>query len=148
MTSSLTILPLRALRGRMSHDHLSDCRPGCSPDPEERNTPGRSTARSQLLRIVLFGKRPEQGHASGSHEPSAFPVDPTQGLFLAVVERKNPPKQEAVSELLPSHEESCWNLLCWESKHRENPHITNARTVHNALFVLGPGVNLNCTQVH
>lgn len=57
---------------------------GCSQDPEEGRTPGRSPAQLQLLRIVLFGKCPEPGHASGSDEPSASPVNLTLGCFLTV----------------------------------------------------------------
>lgn len=77
--------PMASSAGHTSPGPLSDFTPGCSPGPEEGNTPGRSTAQSQLLGIVLLGKCPERGHASGSHEPSACPVDSTQGLFLAVV---------------------------------------------------------------
>lgn len=36
---------------------------------------------------MLCGKRLERGHASGSDEPSASPMNPTLGLLLAVVER-------------------------------------------------------------
>lgn len=84
MTSS-AVIPWRGLLGHMSLGQLSDFALGCSPDPEEGRTPGRSTAWLQLLRIVLLGKSPEQGHASGSNELSASSVNPTLGLFLALV---------------------------------------------------------------
>lgn len=91
-----------------------------------------------LSRVRLLG--------STSLQPS--PWIPPRDCFwqLSDVERKNLPVQEAVSELFHCHEESCWNLLCWELEHCENPCITNTRTVNNASFVLGPGVNQNCTS--
>lgn len=63
------IVPWRGLPGHTSLGWVSDSALGCSPDLEEGRTPGRSTAWLQLLRIVLFGKCPEQGHASGSNKP-------------------------------------------------------------------------------
>lgn len=63
--------------GRVSLGCLSDLVFGRSPDPEEGMTPGRSTAQLQLLRILLFGKRPELGHTAGSGEPAAVPCPGT-----------------------------------------------------------------------
>lgn len=61
----------------MSLGWLTDLGFGCSPEPEEGMTPGRSTARLQLLRMLLVGKRPELGHAAGSGEPAAVPCPST-----------------------------------------------------------------------